>query len=141
MSAVEFLSEDISFTLADETSIGEWLRTVAKKEGNNISSLTYIFCSDEYLLAINKEYLNHNYYTDIITFDNSISDEGILGDIFISIDRVRENASEFNEPLERELNRVIVHGLLHLCGYKDKTETEQNVMRQREDAYISLRLN
>ncbi|MEP0367912.1 MAG: rRNA maturation RNase YbeY [Cyclobacteriaceae bacterium] len=141
MSSIEFLTEDISFALPDEKSVSDWLKTVANKEGKNISTLTYIFCSDEYLLAINKEYLKHNYYTDIITFDNSISDEGILGDIFISIDRVKENASEFNEPIERELNRVIVHGLLHLCGYKDKTETEQNVMRQREDAYISLRLN
>ena len=141
MSEIEFLSEDVSFTLQDEASTSNWLNTVATKEGKNILSLTYIFCSDKYLLSINKEYLNHNYYTDIITFDNSISGQGILGDIFISIDRVKENASEFNEPLQRELNRVIVHGLLHLCGYKDKTESEQNVMRQREDAYISLRLN
>lgn len=141
MSEIEFLSEDVSFTLQDEASTSNWLNTVATKEGKNILSLTYIFCSDKYLLSINKEYLNHNYYTDIITFDNSMSDQGILGDIFISIDRVKENASEFNEPLQRELNRVIVHGLLHLCGYKDKTEAEQNVMRQREDAYISLRLN
>ncbi|WP_258102926.1 rRNA maturation RNase YbeY [Marinoscillum sp. MHG1-6] len=139
MSDIEFLSEETEFLLENEARIIEWLNTIAKQENSTIGQLTYIFCSDDYLLNINREYLNHDYYTDIITFDNSLdSDAEILGDIFISIDRVTDNASEFNVPIQNELHRVMAHGVLHLLGYGDKTPDEQKVMRQKEEACISL---
>jgi probable rRNA maturation factor len=141
MNEVEFLTEDIDFSIDQPSSTIFWLTEVANKEGFDLESLTYVFCSDTYLLSINQQYLQHDYFTDIITFDNSISETSIHGDIFISIDRVKENSRDFSQPFENELYRVMVHGLLHLCGYKDKTESEQKLMRQKEDTYISLRLN
>ncbi len=139
MNQIQFITEDISFSLKDKTKTRSWLKDTAKQENHKLISLTYIFCSDEYLLNINKEYLNHDYYTDIITFDNSTEPAEIMGDIFISVDRVQENAEHYGQPFQTELNRVLVHGLLHLCGYTDKQDAEQAVMRQKEDTYISLR--
>lgn len=128
-------SEDIEFKYPDGTKLGQWLTDVATSEGKTIGEINIIFCSDDYLLELNKQYLNHDYYTDVITFDYS-QDQIISGDIFISIDRVRDNAHTYQQTFEDELNRVIVHGVLHLIGYKDKTDQEQKLMRQKEDFYL-----
>ena len=117
--------------------VANWLIQVAKIDGKTISNITYIFCSDEYLLDINQKYLGHDYYTDIITFPyKEITD--IESDIYISLDRVKDNASEYNVAFQNELLRVIVHGLLHLMGYGDKTEEESILMRLKEDQCIEL---
>lgn len=138
--------DDITFHLADivahpfpgnENQYIEWLSAVVKSEHKTISSLTYIFCSDDYLLDINIKYLGHDYYTDIITFPyKEVSD--LESDMYISIDRVKENAEEYNEIFETELRRVMVHGLLHLLGYGDKTDIEIQTMRQKEEEYLRL---
>ena len=104
-----------------------------KTEGD----VVLIFCSDEYLLEINKKHLNHNYYTDIITFDYCVENI-VSGDLYISIDRVKENAKTFNDSFINELSRVVIHGVLHLCGYNDKTESEKKIMTQKENQYINL---
>lgn len=141
MPQLEFLNEGIDFSLSNQLEVESWLINVAETEQVTLDSLSIIFCSDDYLLKINQEYLDHDYFTDIITFDNSIDNSEIIGDVFISIDRVKENAAEYHEPFEKELSRVIIHGLLHLCGYNDKNEEEQKLMRQKENTYISLLLN
>ncbi|MFY0600951.1 MAG: rRNA maturation RNase YbeY [Cyclobacteriaceae bacterium] len=141
MSNIEFLSQEIEFEISDPSATSQWINSVVEQEGKDIDSITYIFCSDEYLLSINKDHLNHDYYTDIITFDNSFSANDIIADIFISIDRVKENAADFNVSFSQELQRVMIHGVLHLLGYKDKTDDDQKLMRQKEDTYISLRSN
>lgn len=114
-----------------------WLSKVANIEQKKLGDITLIFCSDEYLLNINQFYLQHDYYTDIITFDYS-EDEFISGDLYISVDRVAENAEINNVSFSNELNRVVVHGVLHLCGYKDKSEEEEIVMRKKEDDALKL---
>jgi probable rRNA maturation factor len=116
--------------------VKEVIRDMFKKERTPLKQLQYIFCSDEYLLEINRQYLQHNYYTDIITFDLSENGAAVTGEIYISIDRVKENARDFKAPFKHELLRVIFHGALHLCGYKDKTEKEQAIMRKAEDKYL-----
>jgi rRNA maturation RNase YbeY len=137
---------DITFHLADlsehpfaenEDKYINWLSNVAKSEHKTISSLTYIFCSDEYLLDINIKYLGHDYYTDIITFPYKEGND-IESDMYISIDRVKENAIEFSETFENELCRVMVHGLLHLIGYGDKNDDEIKIMRQKEEEYLAF---
>ncbi|MCO5231434.1 MAG: rRNA maturation RNase YbeY [Chitinophagales bacterium] len=116
----------------------QWLKSIALEEGFKIEDLSYIFCSDEYLLNINIEYLQHNTYTDIITFDLSTSPQSpeIEAEIYISIDRVKENAQTLHQSFESEISRVLAHGILHLCGYKDKTDEEEILMRSKEDFYI-----
>ncbi len=109
------------------------------KEGKNPNDINFIYCSDEYLLELNKSSLNHDYYTDIITFDYCEGKE-VSGDLFISIDRVRENANEMNLTFEDELHRVMIHGVLHLCGYKDKTKKDAETMREKENFYLKTRL-
>tara|TARA_A100000171_G_C2130667_1_gene146494 strand:- start:2125 stop:2553 length:429 start_codon:yes stop_codon:yes gene_type:complete len=142
MDNINFFSEDIDFTLKSEDQIIAWLQRIAEAENSSIEEISYIFCSDDYLLKINQEYLDHDYYTDIITFDNRDNPEDpIESDIFISIDRVTENASDQNVSFELELKRVLTHGLLHLIGYNDKTEEEQQLMREKEEAYLSLQIN
>jgi rRNA maturation RNase YbeY len=138
MADINFHIEGIRFKVPCPLKIKKWLRSAAREEGHSINEINYIFCSDKYLLQINKEYLNHNYFTDIVTFDNSEKKGVIEGDIFISIDRVRDNAKEFREEFEKELKRVMVHGLLHLVGYRDKTPAQKSKMRKREEAYLSL---
>ena len=137
---VNFFSQEIKFTLKGKTKIRQWLSAVAKKEGSSIDELSYIFCSDEYLLELNKKHLNHNTLTDIITFDNSddVTSSPISGDIFISIDRVKENAAKYSVNFDQELRRVLVHGLLHLLGYKDKKTAEKAEMTGKEDQYLKL---
>ena len=134
-----FNVEDIDFELPDTEGVIAWINRVAESELKRIGAVSYIFCSDDYLMELNVEYLNHDTLTDIITFPYSTAP--IEGDIFISIDRVRENAKDFNVPFEQELRRVIIHGVLHLCGYGDKTDAEAAMMRQKEDAALALYQN
>ncbi|MEQ8470247.1 MAG: rRNA maturation RNase YbeY [Marinoscillum sp.] len=138
MSEINFFSEEIPFQLSDENIISSWLLAIVEHHQAEVDTINYIFCSDDYLLEVNKTYLNHDYYTDIITFDNSQSDSPILSDIFISIDRVTDNASSQNINFDKELHRVMAHGLLHLIGFNDKTEDEKILMRQNEDTCLSL---
>ncbi|MDR7128481.1 rRNA maturation RNase YbeY [Algoriphagus sp. 4150] len=135
---VNFFTEDISFSLKEKRKRKAWLKQLAQAEDNKIADLNYVFCSDEYLHNINVEYLDHNTYTDIITFDNSDEEGTIEGDVFISIERVKENAETLKIQLEKELSRVISHGLFHLLGYKDKSKTEASLMRSKEDFAINL---
>lgn len=137
--SIKFFTEDTSYQLRQRSEIRTWLKSIAKKEKYSILELNYIFCSDEYLLQMNRDFLDHDYYTDIITFDNSEVSGKIEGDIFISIDRVKDNAQQQKTSLKDELHRVLVHGLLHLTGYKDKTSKEQEIMRKKEDSSLSLR--
>ena len=132
---IQFCTEDITFSLQEKLKHKAWLNEVAKQEGKKILELSYVFCSDNYLLQINQEYLNHDTLTDIVTFDNSEDPKKIEGDIFISIDRVKENGEKLGTS-ETELERVMVHGLLHLLGYKDKKKEDKSLMTEKEDFYI-----
>ena len=134
---IVFFNEDIDFKFQGKNKFKAWLTKIADKEGFTIGQLNYIFCSDEYLHKINLEYLNHDTYTDIITFDNSEDEATIEGDIFVSIDRIRENSEILNTIFEEEVKRVIVHGLLHLCGYDDHSPEDKVEMRRLESEYIS----
>jgi len=122
----------IDFNLPNENKISEWISIIIKTENFKEGEINYIFCDDDYLHKLNVEFLNHDTLTDIISFDYAVGKE-LHGDIYISIDRVRENAIEFNVPFENELQRVIIHGVLHYCGYKDKTESDAKQMRFKED--------
>ena len=128
---------ETEFTLENEEAISGWISNVIKSEDKKEGEINYIFCDDEYLLEINKEHLQHDYYTDIISFDYSVGNE-INGDMFISVDRVKENAEDFNVTFEEELKRVIVHGVLHYCGYKDKSEADEFLMRSKEDEKLAM---
>lgn len=134
-SKIYFFHEK-AVTLKDRTRLKQFIEKVFKKEGRALESLNYIFCSDKRLLAINREYLQHDYYTDIISFELSPPQEPIIAEIYISIDRVRDNSSLLNQSFTRELHRVIFHGALHLCGYSDKTLKEEQKMREKEDQYL-----
>ncbi|HEY1025227.1 MAG TPA: rRNA maturation RNase YbeY [Sphingobacteriaceae bacterium] len=136
---VHFFSEDITFTLKQKEFVRNWINQTIISEGYRLNELTFIFCSDEYLLNINREYLNHDTYTDIITFDNSETEGEITGDIFISVERIRENAAKFKVSPTDELHRVIIHGTLHLLGYPDKSKAEKALMTQKEDEYLLKR--
>lgn len=139
MPRISFFQEDINYNLKDKLKVKQWIKDTIAAEGYQLDELTYIFCSDNYLLQINQQYLDHDTYTDIITFDNS-SEKGIItGDIFISIERIRENAAKFNQSVTDELHRVIIHGALHLLGYKDKTAIDSKNMTQMEDKYLDKR--
>lgn len=134
---VRFFFEN-KFTLKNRRAIKQWLDQVAKNEKKSIEGVNYIFCDDDYLLEKNIKYLKHNTLTDIISFDYSQGD-ALLGDVFISTERVSENAITLGVEETKELHRVMVHGLLHYCGYKDKTLKEKELMRMKEDYYLSLR--
>lgn len=136
--AINFFTEDIKFDLPQKQKRKTWLKQIAQSENFRVGELNYIFCSDEYLYQINVDYLNHHTYTDIITFDNSEEKKLIEGDIFISIDRVRENAQKHNQEESSELSRVISHGLFHLMGYRDKTKSDAEVMRSKEGFAIEI---
>lgn len=139
MSDINFFQEEVSFQLNHEDILKGWISTIIQNAKQSFDTINFIYCSDNYLLEINKEYLDHDYYTDIITFDNREDDESALdADIFISIDRVKENATQLNLPYEQELHRVMVHGVLHLLGLKDKTEAQKKEMRESEEASLSL---
>lgn len=129
---IRFYNEDIRFVLPQKANYRSWIAAVAHQFGKKVGELTFIFCSDEHLLSINKQFLAHDYFTDIITFDYSTEDT-IAGDIYISIDRVQDNASKFLVDKNLELQRVVIHGVLHLCGLKDKSENDQKKMRTAEE--------
>jgi probable rRNA maturation factor len=138
-ASVQFFTEDIEFKLTSPRKVSSWIKATIEAEGKTLSGLNFIFCSDEYLAQINIEYLNHDTYTDIITFDNSEDEDTIEGDIFISIDRIRENATTFNKTETDELHRVIIHGVLHLIGYLDKKPADKALMTSKEDEYLAKR--
>ena len=135
---VRYFTEDISFVFKQKLNNNRWLKTVAGSEMKRLGDINIVFCSDNYILDVNIKYLQHDYFTDIITFD--YCEKNILsGDLFISIDSVRENAEFYKTGFEEELNRVIVHGMLHLIGYDDHTDEQKKIMRSKEDYYLSLR--
>ncbi len=136
---IEFASEDIDFNLPQPDEVKNWLNNVILAHNYRLENLTYIFCSDEYILDINLEYLQHDTYTDIITFNNADETGIIESDIFISIDRVKDNAASLKVDFLDELHRVMVHGVLHLLGYDDKTTELKKAMREKEDSCLSLR--
>jgi len=135
--AINFFVEDVKYTLKNKTVLRKWIFETIEAEKFELEELNFIFCSDEYLLGMNQQYLNHDTYTDVITFDNSETLNVIVGDIFISIDRVRENALQINVTLATELSRVMIHGTLHLLGYKDKGKAAKTLMTSKEDFYLS----
>ena len=135
--SISFFADGVDFEFVNEEKHNTWIKNTINNEGKIAGDLSFVFCDDEYLHKINLEYLNHDTYTDIITFDYTELNI-IAGDIFISIDRVKENALSFNTLFENELSRVIIHGVLHLMGYKDKTEEESTLMRGKEDFYLNL---
>jgi len=136
VSKISFFFDNTSFTLKNRAALKSFIEGIFKKEKKQLSSLNYIFCTDKRLLEINKQYLNHDYYTDIITFDLSES-KSVEGEIYISIDRIKANARILNISIRDELRRVMIHGALHLCGYRDKTKAEKLIMRNREDHYLN----
>jgi len=135
---INFFNESTKFILRNKIKLRRWLLICAGKEKYSIGELNYIFCSDNYLRKINKQYLNHDYFTDIITFSTSEpGDKRISGDIFISIVRVRENAKSYKASVSDELHRVMIHGLLHLCCYNDKSQQQKNKMRKAENMHLT----
>ena len=137
---ISFNKADKSITLGNRMALKGFLEKQMKKEGIRIECLQYIFCSDKYLLGINKQFLNHDYYTDIISFDLSETKGVLIGDIYISVDRVKENAKTMKTKQTDELLRVIFHGALHFCGYKDKKTADAKLMRAMEDKWIKAYL-
>lgn len=135
---VRYYCEDIKFLFKNKQANNRWLKMVAGSEIKTLGDISIIFCSDNYILDVNLRYLHHDYFTDVITFDYCEGDK-LSGDLFISVDSVRENAVEFGTEFDEELHRVIVHGVLHLIGYDDHTPEDQKVMRAKEDYYLSLR--
>lgn len=136
-SFIEFSSESVDFELVNSIVVENWLKESLLRENKRLQRLSFIFCSDEYLNKLNVDYLQHDTYTDVITFPYSEGDD-VAGDIFISIERVKENALTFTSTFEKELYRVMIHGVLHLCGYGDKTEEGKVEMRNKENTYIRL---
>lgn len=135
---ISFYFEDTKFVFKQKTLTRKWLKLVAESEICRIGDISVIFCSDNYILDINQKYLSHDYFTDIITFDYREGDR-LSGDLFISVDSVRENSIEFGTEFNDELNRVMVHGLLHIIGYDDHTDSQTKEMRAKENYYLSLR--
>jgi probable rRNA maturation factor len=130
--AISFLFKDTRDTLKEKRKIKSWIKQTVEKRGKRLGDISYIFSTDDYVLSINKQFLSHDYYTDIITFDYDEKDI-VSGDIFISIDRIKDNSQKFATSFEEELHRVIIHGVLHLLGEKDKSEQESKKMREQED--------
>ena len=138
MSQINFFNEDIDFILENSSIISNWITGIIEDNSFTISQLNYIICSDNYLLEINRTYLSHDYLTDIITFD--YTEDGIISsEIYISVDRVRENAKNLGVGALDEMHRVIIHGVLHLCGYKDKSDLQSQEMRGKENYYLGKR--
>lgn len=135
---IRYFTEDLDFAFKGKSVHNAWLKAVSEEEGRRLGQISVIFCSDPYLLEINRKYLGHDYYTDIITFDYSEGDT-ISGDLFISVDTVRSNAEYYSADFKDELDRVIVHGVLHLIGYDDHTDEQSAEMRARENHYLERR--
>jgi rRNA maturation RNase YbeY len=138
-NSIYFFSEDIKFNLKNKAEIKSWIRKIFADEGFKLDVVNFIFCSDEYLIKINREYLDHDTLTDIITFQYNKKGEFISSDIYISIERCTENATFLGQAFYSELHRLLAHGVLHLCGYKDKQNAHKIIMTQKEDLYLSLR--
>ncbi|WP_262247411.1 rRNA maturation RNase YbeY [Parapedobacter soli] len=139
MGHIHFFAEDTTYRVKQKLALKRWIKATIASEGFKVGEISIVLCSDTYLLAINKQYLRHDTYTDIVTFDSSEQDDTIAGDVFISIDRVQENALKFGVPERDELHRVIIHGILHLCGYGDKRKEDKARMTDKEDFYLSRR--
>jgi rRNA maturation RNase YbeY len=137
---INFFTEDVEFEIPKADKRRQWIDSIIRQHEKEVVELNYILGSDEYIHKINLEYLDHDDYTDIITFDNSEEESVIEADIFISLDRIRENAKKYGVTFEDELDRVLIHGVLHLLGYGDKTEEDKQEMRQKEDECLSLRI-
>ena len=135
--AIYFSTENIDFELADASRVKKWITAVVDAQGKRVGNLNYLFCDDAYLIGVNQTYLNHDTYTDIITFDY-VEGNVVSGDILISVERVRENAHLFNTPFEQELHRVIIHGVLHLLGQADKSDEDAAEMRRKEESALDL---
>jgi probable rRNA maturation factor len=133
---INFFTEGVSNPVKNKTILKNWIKQVVGTEGKKPGDINIIFCDDEYLLSINKQYLEHDYYTDIITFN--YNNEKVNGDLFISLDRVGDNAEKNNVPRETELRRVMIHGVLHLLGYNDKSEKEEAAIRKKENECLKL---
>ncbi|MFY1048147.1 rRNA maturation RNase YbeY [Chryseobacterium sp. GP-SGM7] len=131
---IQFFYENISESV--NTEYKKWLEEIILSERKKLGEINYIFCNDDYLLKVNQDYLQHDYYTDIITFDY-VKGKTISGEIFVSLQRISDNASTLSKDYEEELRRVLAHGVLHLSGYKDKTEEEEKLMRSKEDFYLA----
>ena len=138
INTVHFYFENVHLTLKERGNLKGFINNLIIKEKRKLNKLNYIFCSDQALLRINRKYLGHNFYTDVVTFDLSSSPKEILADIYISAARIKENAKNLQIPIKEELHRVMFHGLLHLCGYNDKTEQQKKLMRKMEDFYTTL---
>lgn len=139
MSNISFLAESIKFSMPDKMAVKAWIKNSISEEQKRVGEISIVFCSDDYLLKVNNEFLKHDFYTDIITFDYC-EDDVVSGDLMISIDRVRENAETQKGLFIDELHRVIIHGVLHLLGYHDKAKIEIKVMREKEDYYLKKRI-
>lgn len=135
--SIQYFNEDVPFPNLKKRKSTNWIKETILIEEKIVGDISFIFCSDNYLLEVNKTYLNHDYYTDIITFDY-VEGTRINGDIFISVDRVRENSVEFKTTVEDEMNRILIHGVLHLLGYKDKNKKDKLLMTEKEDYYLKL---
>lgn len=135
--SIQYCNEDLAVPKFQKRKITRWIKETITSEGKTLGDISFIFCSDTYLLEVNKQYLNHDYFTDIITFDY-VEGNLISGDIFISCDRVKENAAEFKTGFDNELFRIIIHGVLHLLGYKDKSKKDKLLMTEKEDLYLKV---
>lgn len=139
MAKLNFFTEETDFTVPNKMALRAWINDAARAEGFSVKELNFIFCSDAYLLEINQQYLDHDTLTDIITFDHSEQEGRLHGDIFISIDRVTENAQGYGVSVVEELHRVMIHGVMHLCGYADHEPAEKERMTEKEDQYLRVR--
>ena len=135
-AVISFHTVEIDFTLSDSGQISDWIENTILAEKKELATLNFIFCNDTYLHKINVDFLDHDTLTDVISFPYTELPAPIIGDIYISIDRIQENADKFNVSFLQELKRVMIHGVLHLCGYGDKTDVEQQIMRDKEDFYL-----
>ena len=138
--SILYFNEDVPFPKLSRRKINSWIKKVIECEGKRTGDISFIFCSDEYLLEVNSNYLKHFYYTDVITFDYVVGDI-VSGDVFISIDRIKENSLTYEVAFESELNRVFVHGILHLLGYKDKDKKNKEMMTFKEDYYLKMQID
>lgn len=137
MASIQFFNEDIDFKLAHQKKIRDWItNTILSESKKTFSFVNVVFCSDKFLLSLNRKYLNHNFLTDILTFDHSENGDTIEGELYISIERIQDNCILHHDSFEKELSRVLIHGILHLLGYRDKGKIEKKVMRSKENQYL-----
>jgi len=137
LASINFLDSKASYRIRSVRKLKKYLFSIFKKENKSLHSLNIVFCSDNELLKLNREFLSHDFYTDVITFALNRKGEAIIGEIYVSIDRVGDNAKKNNETFKRELHRVIIHGVLHLCGYNDKTSKDRKLMKEKEETYLN----